>query len=256
MSRVIEFNVGDPKSNQQTASKVDCKIIINNKNSTPSHSSDTNRDENRVLSFAKEITQELEPNGTKNDNLGVGVETFNTESEPKSRNPSGSTSKLNVSQSSKLRLPVKCTHRSVPSTVSRYVMVSRQPVVTAEEIDNNIDFHKKLNDILIRRLTEKINLKHFISELLDNNERIILKGPDLCALISVLLSNDELVVLDTDINITYHTDTFVSCFKAVELPYKTIDNIKINNQDFKSVQNEAYNVLTDVYKISLNHFIV
>lgn len=247
MSRIIEFNVGDPKSNQQTASKVDCKIIINNKNSTPSHSSDTNRDE----------TQELEPNKTKNDNIGMGVETFEAESEPKSR----SVNNLNAHEksavsSSKLSVPVKCTHRSVPSTVSRYVMVSRQPVVTAEEIDNNIEFHKKLNDILIKRLTEKINIKHLISELLDNNERIILKGPDLCALISVLLSNDELVVLDTDINITYHTDTFVSCFKAVELPYKTIDNIKINNQDFKSVQNEAYNVLTDVYKISLNHFIV
>lgn len=252
MSRLIEFNVGDPKSNQQTASKVDCKIIINNKNSTPSHSSDTNRDE--------EITQELETNKTKNDNIGMGVETFapNESETTKGFERSRSVNKANpnVSQSSKLNVPVKCTHRSVPSTVSRYVMVSRQPVVTAEEIDNNIDFHKKLNDILIKRLTEKINLKQVLSELLDENERIILKGPDLCALISVLLSNDELVVLDTDINITYHTDTFVSCFKAVELPYKTIDNIKINNQDFKSVQNEAYNVLTDVYKISLNHFIV
>lgn len=243
MSRVIEFNVGDPKSNQQTASKVDCKIIINNKNSAPSHSSDTNRDE--------EITQELEPNETKNDNIGVGVETFEADAKGAQRSvPS------KVLSDAKLSVPVKCTHRSVPSSVSRYVMVSRQPVVTAEEIDNNIDFHKKLNDILIKRLTEKINFKQILSELLDENERIILKGPDLCALISVLLSNDEFQVLDTDINITYHTDTFVSCFKAVELPYKTIDNIKINNQDFKSVQNEAYNVLTDVYKISLNHFIV
>lgn len=252
MSRLIEFNVGDPKSNQQTASKVDCKIIINNKNSplasAPSHSSDTNRD------------------------VGVGVEAFDaqarsgrTESPPQSEEKADVTArsleihekqKSENSTMSKLNVPVKCTHRSVPSTVSRYVMVSRQPVVTAEEIDNNIDFHKKLNDILIRRVTEKINLKQVLSELLDENERIILKGPDLCGLISVLLSNDELVVLDTDINITYHTDTFVSCFKAVELPYKTIDNIKINNQDFKSVQNEAYNVLTDVYKISLNHFIV
>lgn len=239
MSRVIEFNVGDPKSNQQTASKVDCKIIINNKN--------TSQDKNG------------------NGDIGVGVETFE-QKHPQNEDVTARSldivtdehenPKRNVSQSSKLNVPVKCTHRSVPSTVSRYVMVSRQPVVTAEEIDNNIDFHKKLNDILIKRVTEKVNFKQIISELLDENERIILKGPDLCALISVLLSNDELVVLDTDINITYHTDTFVSCFKAVELPYKTIDNIKINNQDFKSVQNEAYNVLTDVYKISLNHFIV
>lgn len=238
-TRIIEFNVGDPKSNQQTASKVDCKIIINNKNSTPSHSSD-----------------KPETNETKNDNLGVGVDVFEAEpeqSEPKSRSERSESVKVSEA---KLNIPVKCAHRAVPSTVSRYVMVSRQPVVTAEEIDNNVDFHKKLNDILIKRLTEKINLKQVLSELLDENERIILKGPDLCALISVLLSNDEFQVLDTDINITYHTDTFVSCFKAVELPFKTIDNIKINNQDFKSVQNEAYNVLTDVYKISLNHFIV
>lgn len=231
MSRVIEFNVGDPKSNQQTASKVDCKIIINN---TP---------------------KEQKP---ENQNLGVGVEAF--DSEPKSKNMDVENSAVSTptkpTQRGTLNVPVKCTHRSVPSTVSRYVMVSRQPVVTTEEIDNNVDFHKKLNDILIKRLTAKINLKQVLSELLDENERIILKGEDLCALISVLLSNDEFQVLDTDINITYHTDTFVSCFKAVELPFKTIDNIKINNQDFKSVQNEAYNVLTDVYKISLNHFIV
>lgn len=230
MSRLIEFNVGDPKNNQQTASKVDCKIIINNEN--------------------------VPRKNNANDDFGVGVETFEADdTEPKSRNVNIVNSSEN-STMSKLNIPVKCTHRSVPSSVSRYVMVSRQPVVTAEEIDNNIEFHKKLNDILIRRVTEKVNFKHLISELLDNNERIILKGADLCALISVLLSNDEFQVLDTDINITYHTDTFVSCFKSVELPFKTIDSIKINNQDFKSVQNEAYNVLTDVYKISLNHFIV
>lgn len=245
MSRLIEFNVGDPKNNQQTASKVDCKIIINNENVPRRQTEDSHRKNNA------------------NDDIGVGVETFETNEDVTARSlethekqSTSKNSKVLSEAKPKLSVPVKCTHRSVPSSVSRYVMVSRQPVVTAEEIDNNIEFHKKLNDILIRRVTEKVNFKQMLSELLDNNERIILKGADLCALISVLLSNDEFQVLDTDINITYHTDTFVSCFKSVELPFKTIDSIKINNQDFKSVQNEAYNVLTDVYKISLNHFIV
>ena len=40
-SKTIEFSVGDSKSNQQTASKVDCSIVINNHNRKDSKSDDS-----------------------------------------------------------------------------------------------------------------------------------------------------------------------------------------------------------------------
>lgn len=122
-------------------------------------------------------------------------------------------------------------------------------VITTEDVDKNISFLKKLNEILIHTLiSDDVKL---LTNLIDDSGKIILSGSDLCELISLMLSNEKNSVAVNDIVINYKENFVTDCLKVKILPYKHISNIKIKNKDFKNFQNEAYNILTDVYKISL-----
>lgn len=220
MSRLIEFNVGDPKSNQQTASKIDCSITINN----VSDKYYRNNEEDEVTFTPK----------------ARGVETF----EESTTTPIEV--KTNVINNSNDITNVKVKENK---SQSRYVVTSRQTVVTSDEIDVNIDFIKKLLKILTDMLIN--DDKKLLSNVLDQTNKIILTGSDLCELISSLLSTSN-NIKPTDVCLTYKDNIINSCFRTKIIPFKDITSIKINNQDFQTVQNEAYNVLTDVYNISLN----
>lgn len=219
MSRLIEFNVGDPKSNQQTASKIDCSITINNV------SDKYYRNEEDEVTFTPKAR---------------GVETF----EESTTTPIEV--KTNVINNSNDITNVKVKENK---SQSRYVVTSRQTVVTSDEIDVNIDFIKKLLKILTDMLIN--DDKKLLSNVLDQTNKIILTGSDLCELISSLLSTSN-NIKPTDVCLTYKDNIINSCFRTKIIPFKDITSIKINNQDFQTVQNEAYNVLTDVYNISLN----
>ena len=122
--------------------------------------------------------------------------------------------------------------------------VTSETVITTDDVDKNISFLKKLNEILTQTLiSDDIKL---LTNLIDDSGKIILSGSDLCELISLMLN-----VAVNDIAINYKENFVTECLKVKILPYKHISNIKIKNKDFKNFQNEAYNILTDVYKISL-----
>lgn len=213
--RLIEFNVGDPKSNQQTASRVDCVITINN------------AERDNASASTQASTQASTPTPTL---------TREIESEP------------DIYFDPRVNISLTPKSRAIPasSTAERFIVVSRQPTVTAEEIENNIEFIKKLNTILTNTLTN--DNRKLVANMIDTTGKVILSGQDLCELIALMLS-----VESSQINITYSEPPIISsCTKIKIIPFKEILNIKIDNQDFRSVQNEAYNILTDTYKISLS----
>lgn len=227
MSRLIEFNVGDPKSNQQTASKIDCSITINNV------SDKYYRNEEDEVTFTPKA-RGVEINGieTFEESTTVPIEV-----------------KTNVKNNSNDIIIKGNDKVKENKSQSRYVVTSRQTVVTSDEIDVNIDFIKKLLKILTDMLIN--DDKKLLSNVLDQTNKIILTGSDLCELISSLLSTSN-NIKPTDVCLTYKDNIINSCFRTKIIPFKDITSIKINNQDFQTVQNEAYNILSDVYNISLN----
>ena len=229
--RLIEFNCGDPKSNQQTASKVDCQITINNSQIS------------KKGKPKKQTTREVK--------IVDGVEVFDSElSEDTETQPVVEKSSHNEEFNTKVNVPIKATLRSIPASTERFVMVSRQPIVTSEEIDNNIEFHKKRAEILTNALC--LNDKKLSANLIDRSGKVIISAQEFCELVAIMLSNEESQVNPSDINLTLQEEIISSCLKVNVSPFKRIASIKINNQDFQNVQKEAYNTLTDTYKISVD----
>ena len=228
--RVIEFTCGDPKSNQQTASKVECSITINNNDQEKKgRRGSTFRGVNGAEVFDSEYVAE--------DDIEMPQEAVGIKQQP-------SISSFN----SRVQMPVKPVQRSVPASAERFVMVSRQPIITADEIDANTEFHRKLNEVLINMLTEKDMV--LISNIVDRTGKIILTAEDFCAVIAAMLSSGDNVLEPEDISISLQEEITAKCFKVSISPFKRVTSIKIDKQDFHTVQNEAYNVLRDVYKIS------
>lgn len=244
--RLIEFNCGDPKSNQQTASKVDCQITINNTNTNPNTSP-----EQSPRRRSKNLTRDVK--------LAGGVEVFNSEDNLTDdvETQSGDRSSITMSDKdfdTKVNVPVNVRKRSLPTSAERFVMVSRQPVITTEEIENNIEFHKKRAEILTNALC--MDDKKLLANLIDGSGKVIISAQDFCELVSIMLSNDDYQLNASDISITFQEELITSCFKVHVTPYKRITAIKINNQDFHNAQNEAYNALSDKYKISVEQVYV
>lgn len=232
--RLIEFNCGDPKSNQQTASKVDCQITINNSQVS------------RKSRPKKQTTRDVK--------IIDGVEVFDSDlSEVSEDTDNQQHVDKNTSKdefNTKVNIPVKAKMRSIPSSTERFVMVSRQPIVTSEEIYNNIEFHKKRAEILTNALC--LDDKKLSANLIDRSGKVIISAQEFCELVATMLSNEESQVNPSDISLTLQEEIISSCLKVNISPFKRIGSIKINNQDFHNVQNEAYNTLTGVYKISVD----
>lgn len=221
--RLIEFNVGDPKSNQQTASKVDCTITINNTNEKIP--------ENEPKEISKEVPKEVEsskPTATESETLRDFEVTFNP----------------------KINLALAPKSRALPTSAERYIVVSRQPIITAEEIENNMEFMKTLNKILVNTLIN--NDKKLLANIIDGSGKIILSASDLCDLIAVMLSTEDFEVTNKQVSISYQESFTSSCFRLKISPFKSILTIKVDNQDLYNLQNEAYNVLTDKFMVSLD----
>jgi hypothetical protein len=228
--RIIEFTCGDPKSNQQTASKVECSITINNNDKDKkAKRGSVFRGINGAEVFDSEYVAETE-------------EIEVVDEQPIKQQPSI------TAFNSRVNVPVKQMQRAVPPSTERFVMVSRQPVITADEIEANVEFHKKLNEILIKMLTE--HDMQLIANIVDRTGKIILGANDFCEVVAAMLSTVDNPLEAGDINITLQEEITAKCFKVSVSPFKHVTGIKINKQDFHTVQNEAYNVLRDVYKIS------
>ena len=156
------------------------------------------------------------------------------------------TQQVNVSYS------VPTTTPTVP--VNRFVITSRIPVITTEEILTSITVHDLINEIFREILVD--NDKQLITNILDQSKKIILTQDQLLRVLMCVLSINSAgtVVTKDDIKIKYSEDILSSCLKTSVSPFKNIISIKVFEQELGQVQSEVYTTLSSRFKISLETF--
>ena len=169
---------------------------------------------------------------------------------------SSSSSKKNSEKKSKDK-EKKLAERGVKTLKSRTVRktlaersaaASILPAVTSRDIEANTEFHRKHAEILTNIVCA--DNKQLLSNLFDSSGKVIVSAQDFCELVALMISNDNTKVNPSDIILTLREDFISSCLKIKISPYKKIVSIRINNQDLQDAQREAYNMLTNTYKIS------
>ena len=139
--------------------------------------------------------------------------------------------------------------RTVRKTLAeRSAAASILPAVTSRDIEANTEFHRKHAEILTNIVCA--DNKQLLSNLFDSSGKVIVSAQDFCELVALMISNDNTKVNPSDIILTLREDFISSCLKIKISPYKKIVSIRINNQDLQDAQKEAYNMLTNTYKIS------
>ena len=139
--------------------------------------------------------------------------------------------------------------RTVRKTLAeRSAAASILPAVTSRDIEANTEFHRKHAEILTNIVCA--DNKQLLSNLFDSSGKVIVSAQDFCELVALMISNENTKVNPSDIILTLREDFISSCLKIKISPYKKIVSIRINNQDLQDAQKEAYNMLTNTYKIS------
>ena len=224
-SKTIEFSVGDSKSNQQTASKVDCSIIINNHNRKASKSDD---------SSLCEIVE-------------------NTEESPSQKTQPDIRAR-NVNKTSGLQINVPLAQSRLVEQqhyANRYLVTSRVASILREEILQSHEVKNKLLEIFQTMLIN--NNKQLLANILDQSNHIILDGNSLAELIITILNlGGENAFETSDVKITYNENVLSSCFKIQISPFKRILKIMIGDQDLELHQHEVYTTIINDFKISLD----
>lgn len=234
--KVIEFTVGDPKSNQQTASKLDCQIIVNNSNGGEQHSKltkSTKSTSNRDISITDDV-QVFEGSENQTDSDVRPCPHCEHEAEDV--------------KSLKVNVAVNRQTENLQSSASRFYVTSRNPAVLKEEIMQSIPVKDELIKILTTMLCVKDN--ELLANLLDRSGKIILNAEDFANLLALILSSSGQEVKPSDIKINYRDEYITSCLKVRVSPFKAIISITAGEQDLKIHQFEAYSVLTNVFNIS------
>lgn len=228
--RVLEFNCGDPKSNQQTASKVDMVVNINNTNQSAPPK--------RKISAQK----------SKQEELSDDIQVFNeNDSGDKDVRDIESTDDAEV-KNLHVKVPVNRDVAPVPSNSDRFYVTARNPPVLREEILNS----SVVKDTLIEILSDLLihNDAQLIANIIDRSGKIILKATDFTRLLSTILSANGKQVKPGDIKLKYNEDIETTCFKVKISPFKHVVSIQVGDQDLKLHQYEAYNALTNDFNIS------
>ena len=186
-SKTIEFSVGDSKSNQQTASKVDCSIVINNHNRKESKSDD---------SSLCEIVENVEESPLQNTQPETHVS-------------------RNVNKTSGLQINVPLAQSRLVEQqhyANRYLVTSRVASILREEILQSHEVKNKLLEIFQTMLIN--NNKQLLANILDQSNHIILDGNSLAELIITILNlGGENAFETSDVKITYNENVLSSCFK-------------------------------------------
>ena len=116
-----------------------------------------------------------------------------------------------------------------------------------EDSEHELKFYKLLSSTLSNIL--KDNNPKMLINLLDMSGKIIIEATDLIELIAIKTNTDKNLI---DIQFR---DEDVSCIARVN-PIKEISNIKIDNETFQLKYNKAFNILQDVYNISLSKCLI
>ena len=235
--KVIEFTDSNTKSNQQTASKVDCQIIVNNgvKEKRKKNTREKLTTGERKVSIIDDV-QVYKGSSDASEISEVETEEVSTEEETKSL---------------KVKVPVNRSVDIQQSSASRFYVTSRNPAVLREEILQSIP----VKDELIRILTNILcqNDKILMANLLDRSGKIIINAEDFAKLVALMLSSSGQEVKTTDIKINYREEFITSCLKVRISPFKSVVSITAGDQDLKIHQFEAYNVLTNDFNISADN---
>ena len=224
-SKTIEFSVGDSKSNQQTASKVDCSIVINNHNRKESKNDD---------SSLCEIVENVEESSLQNQS-----ETY---------------ASRNVNKTSGLQINVPLAQSRLVEQqhyANRYLVTSRVASILREEILQSHEVKNKLLEIFQTMLIN--NNKQLLANILDQSNHIILDGNSLAELIITILNlGGENAFETSDVKITYNENVLSSCFKIQISPFKRILKIMVGDQDLELHQHEVYTTIINDFKVSLD----
>ena len=231
-SKTIEFSVGDSKSNQQTASKVDCSIIINNHNRKESKSDD---------SSLCEIVENVEESKSPSQNT-----------QPETHASRNISSNINKTSGLQINVPL-AQSRLVEQQhyANRYLVTSRVASILREEILQSHEVKNKLLEIFQTMLIN--NNKQLLANILDQSNHIILDGNSLAELIITILNlGGENAFETSDVKITYNENVLSSCFKIQISPFKRILKIMVGDQDLELHQHEVYTTIINDFKISLD----
>ena len=140
-----------------------------------------------------------------------------------------------------------------PSPSSRYVVTSRIPVVTFEEISKSTVVLNKVIQIFAEILSE--HDLELLANILDTSQKIILSADQLKELICVMLNinTDGVVVSVNDIKIKFSEDILSSCLHTSVSPFKNIISIKVMEQDLTQTEPDLFVALSN-FKISTEYF--
>ena len=143
---------------------------------------------------------------------------------------------------------------STQTLQTRYVITSRIPSVTYEEITQSLVVVSKIIEIFHVILTE--NDMQLITNILDSSKKVILTKDQLIELLITVLSINSVCVevSSDDITIKYSEDIISTCLKVSVSPFKNIVSIKVFEQELGQVQPDVYTALASTFKISLETF--
>ena len=230
--RIVELTCGDPKSNQQTASKVECVVNINNSPAVPAR--------------GVKVTDDA------SDHVSVEVSTPEAQVKEVPVREAPAKSSLYVRR----EIRAECFER--PSAAEGYIQTASRPTITEAEIMASIT----VKDVLLKAFTNLLTTNdcalaaQFTAAQKYDDRKIVLMLPDLKALIGSVIRLVEPEFDDKDIKIrTVVNDLEVGCCgaakKTIVNPFNQIDSIAVGNQDLKIHQFEAFNVIEEKLGVSL-----
>ena len=144
--------------------------------------------------------------------------------------------------------------KDIETLQTRYIITSRIPTVTYEEITQSLVVVSKIIDIFREVLTE--NDKQLIINILDSSKKVILTKDQLIDLLVTVLSINSggVAVSWDDVTINYSEDILSTCLKVSASPFKNIVLIKVFEQELGQVQPGIYSALASTFKISIETF--
>ena len=149
---------------------------------------------------------------------------------------------------------IQVVYPSTQTLQTRYVITSRIPTITYEEITQSLVVVSKIINIFREILTEYD--KQLITNILDSPKKVILTKDQLIELLTTVLSINSVCVevSSDDITIKYSEDILSTCLKISVSPFKNIVSIKVFEQELGQVQPDIYTALASTFKISLDAF--
>ena len=149
---------------------------------------------------------------------------------------------------------IQVVYPSTQTLQTRYVITSRIPTVTYEEVTQSLVVMNKILEIFREILNE--NDMQLITNILDTSKKVIPTKDQLIELLVTVLSinSREVAVTSDDVTIKYSEDILSTCLKVSMSPFKNIVPIKVFEQELGQVQPDIYSALASTFKISLETF--